>query len=1551
MYNIKGEKIKLIQEFKTYKNNSIEKGAIQEESKLKGRKINIQKKQKNIINKRIKSIIFIKLLLLDLISIISSPNTYHFFILKFFDIKLKIKGPGTKYIFSSNLRNYPNKIIINGIEKNSFTYSQYLNQTDNLVELIWNSKIKDSYKMFYGCSDIYEMDFSNFDTSEITYMNCMFCDCTSLTSLNLSNFDTSKVTCVEYMFQGCTNLKYINLKHFSEITIGTSHYTNMFNNVPINVVVCLNSNSNNIKSQLNSKNCKTFDCSEDWLSKQQKLINGACYSSCSEHATFKYEYNGECFKTCPYGNYSDENNPSIIKCKCQLEKCLTCPPVALRLNLCTKCHSGFYPKENDTFNVGKYFDCYNESKGYYLDYTDSLFKKCYERCSECVIKGNDTNHNCLICNANYPTAIFQGTYFNCYPKCNNVFYLDNNGIFICLGNSICPNDYNKLIPKTGQCTDNCSKIYNYQYEFRKKCYNICPSNISYLSKDIPYFCEVNCTKQNPFELVEGQNCIDFCGINSMGDKSCILKYKDEDINYNFILHNIHKDIITSNFNKSISYKNKKTINIEEGKTTFTIAKNSILKNEINQKINLGNCENLLKSKYNLKNTDDLIILIIDTKSNNVTGNNKLVYEVYADLDGKNILTKLDLNICNDILSNNEITKCSNYTIESLLNDLCTSCYDSFYPIFNNPLDTNSFVKCYKSPQGYYLDNDDQFYKKCYLSCSTCDKKGNYTNHNCLLCNINYTYELNILNNINCYSNCTHYSYYNRYNQKNYCTYNASCPMNYSKLIPERSLCVEDCSEDTIYKYEFRNTCYKECPYNISKKSEEKNYKCEVQCPKEFPFEIIETQYCVGDCTIAERQKGLCKINYESKDEEDKEAEEKAVDNVKEELTKDFDTSNVDNGENVVIQQKDSTITISTTENQKNEKSINTSTIDLGECEDKIKKEYHIPKNKSLYILKIDVKQKGLKIPKIEYEIYYPLLGGALIKLNLTVCENSKIDLSIPVTLTNDIDKVNSSSEYYNDICYTTTSEDGTDISLADRKKEFVDNNLTVCEEDCDFVNYDYEKGKAICSCKVKTNSTTKIGDIVFDKNKLYNSFTDFKNIANINVLKCYKLIFTLKEYKSNYANLILLSVIFLFIITLFIFYCKENNDLFKILNLIVFFKLNPKLVKIFLDRQNKKKKVKKVKRRKKKKKVKISEKDENNDKIESSSNIKSRNPKFETSKEFMGIKIKRPIYLQYLDILSHNIINAKIENKHNPIKKKKKKKMTKKNNVFDLLGGKMKFKSNKNNNQNLINRVQTQNDDFPILIYTREDLKGELNNEQIYEMFLKINASTHEELNSFSYKKAIKLDKRTFCQYYLSLVFTKHLLFFSFLPTFDYNSRILKIFLFFFNFTVNFIINALFFNDDTMHKIYSDKGSFNFIYNIPQILYSAIISGFINYLIQSLAITSSNLIEFKHITKKENINKRAEETKRNIKIKLFLFFVICLILLVFFWFYLACFCAVYKNTQIHLIKDTLISLGTSLIYPFGIFIFPGIFRLAALNDKKQDREFMFKFSKAIQYFC
>ncbi len=96
--------------------------------------------------------------------------------------------------------------------------------------------------------------------------------------------------------------------------------------------------------------------------------------------------------------------------------------------------------------------------------------------------------------------------------------------------------------------------------------------------------------------------------------------------------------------------------------------------------------------------------------------------------------------------------------------------------------------------------------------------------------------------------------------------------------------------------------------------------------------------------------------------------------------------------------------------------------------------YNISENDSLYILKIDVIEKGMKIPKIEYEIFYPLNGSDLVKLNLSVCQNTKIDIYIPTKINNnDIDKYNPSSDYYNDKCTKATSNENTDISLSDRK--------------------------------------------------------------------------------------------------------------------------------------------------------------------------------------------------------------------------------------------------------------------------------------------------------------------------------------------------------------------------------------------------------------------------------------------------------------------------------------------------------------------------------------
>ena len=196
--------------------------------------------------------------------------------------------------------------------------------------------------------------------------------------------------------------------------------------------------------------------------------------------------------------------------------------------------------------------------------------------------------------------------------------------------------------------------------------------------------------------------------------------------------------------------------------------------------------------------------------------------------------------------------------------------------------------------------------------------------------------------------------------------------------------------------------------------------------------MLETHICVNNCSIIEKKKRLCILNYESKEnEKNKEIEEKVIENVKEEINN-LSVSEIEK-DDIRIEQKDSIITIIITENQKNSKSRNTTNIYLGECELKIKEEYNISKNNSLLLLKIYVKQEGFKIPKIDYGIYYPLFGEENIKLNFTVCSNLKIDISISASLFDNIDKNNASSRYFMKfVIHTLQMKEH--ISLFDRKK-------------------------------------------------------------------------------------------------------------------------------------------------------------------------------------------------------------------------------------------------------------------------------------------------------------------------------------------------------------------------------------------------------------------------------------------------------------------------------------------------------------------------------------
>ena len=482
------------------------------------------------------------------------------------------------------------------------------------------------------------------------------------------------------------------------------------------------------------------------------------------------------------------------------------------------------------------------------------------------------------------------------------------------------------------------------------------------------------------------------------------------------------------------------------------------------------------------------------------------------------------------------------------------------------------------------------------------------------------------------------------------------------------------------------------------------------------------------------------------------------------FNKSFDIDEINENIHYEVQMDDILVRFTTTSYLKNHTNDNKTSIDLGACESILKTSYNISDNYTLFVLLSEVPQDGIKIPKVGYEVFDINDKNDLIQLNLSVCGDEKIEISIPINIFDEIDKYNSSSGYYNDICYPTKSNNGFDICLNDRRNEFIDNNLTLCEENCDLVGYDNVNKKAKCSCDIKKD-TPLIDNIKIDKEKLKKNFIDIDNIANIKFMKCYKIVFKKENIKKNWGFYILGFIFCLFLICLFLFYFKYYKIFFG------------EIGNMFLDLKNKK------------------------------TNMEN--------------------------------VNNKKNKIQNPPTKEKKKKSKKKNK-------KQKRRKKKESDNKIIVFSNEQNKTNSLMSSKYIPNTNNTNNTNIdYNLDY-----TDSELNSLPYNEAIILDKRTYWQYYVSLLKKYHLLLFSFYPNKDYNSRIIKIFLFFFFFSAHFTINALFYTDSTMHQIYEDEGAFNFIYQIPQILYSSIISALIGTLVKFFSLSEKNILQVKQEKKK-----------------------------------------------------------------------------------------------------
>ena len=273
---------------------------------------------------------------------------------------------------------------------------------------------------------------------------------------------------------------------------------------------------------------------------------------------------------------------------------------------------------------------------------------------------------------------------------------------------------------------------------------------------------------------------------------------------------------------------------------------------------------------------------------------------------------------------------------------------------------------------------------------------------------------------------------------------------------------------------------------------------------------------------------------------------------------------------------------------------------------------------------------------------------------------------------------------------------------------------------------------------------------------------------------------------------------------------------------------------------------------------------------------------------------------------------------------------------FELKQLSNKLNISEKNNKDININVNDKNIDFSIL-----KLIKLIKPEEKYKFFI------DEEINHLAYIDALQIDYRTLLQYYWSLLKAKQLIIFTFINKNDYNVLSVKFSLFICSFSIYFITNSLFFNDDSIHEKYKNGGYFNIGHQIIQIIISSGISLVANLLLKLLSLSQKNILKLKYL----RIQQARNESKNIydcIKLKFILFIIIGSCILLFSWYFISCFCCIFKNSQNDLIKSITLSFIISMSYPFAISIIPSFFRILSLKNRmKKDQKCLYDTSRII----
>ena len=606
-------------------------------------------------------------------------------------------------------------------------------------------------------------------------------------------------------------------------------------------------------------------------------------------------------------------------------------------------------------------------------------------------------------------------------------------------------------------------------------------------------------------------------------------------------------------------------------------------------------------------------------------------------------------------------------------------------------------------------------------------------------------------------------------------------------------------------------------------------------------------------------------------------------------------------------------------------------IDFLECEKVLRDENHLPPDSILTVVQIEIyKYDEYSLTnQVEYAVYNE--EGK--RLELSVCENKKIDINYAITNTSvldlekilyfsdmNVDILNIKDPFFNDICFPYSDNNNNDMILKDRIIDIYQ-NYSICDDNCEYKNVNITSMLITCNCNVKKKIDTKKPEVKFKK-----MYKDLFREITFNVMKCYRLVFNWKNKLRNIGFIIFSLLVFLHIPIIIYYIITGIIPINKyIIKEMEKFKYLPKLNSQKKKKQNiyhvKENNTIKLKNANKIKRINIINSKNSNE--NSSSNLKSFhflenrhrkkvNKKCHTQfSKGTGTKIIQPIFIfNYQKVKKNKIkLNKKEQSKLNTENKNK--------NTSNI-----GFKKLKDMKKNKI-KIKNENDYHLIKV----DAKNIINLTAYQSKYF---------LDNFEYEDAIIYDKRSFWRIYIICLYAKE----NFLNTFCLNSPLelksINLIQFIFKNSCDLALNALFYFSEKISDKYNYRGHNIFWYNLLNNLSISVICSIVSYIIAIIfQLFTNSKDDIEDIFKKEERKLKANKTyvvnkktkikilenvfkiNKNLEYKLLLFLIIEFSIILFFYYFVTAFCEVYKETQYSWGIDSF----TSFLFSFPVEFF------------------------------